>query len=306
VFSRLTKLGTGLLVLSLTTGLTMLPQVQAANSSDNVVEEFEQYQNAHQDLPIKKMVNQFLVDHAKKKKHSKDAYKNGLEKAKEIEKILEMESNDASVQSAFDDNWWKLRSGNLIESVLDADEGMDTSEILDLFDAADTARDAAEDKYPNDEMLEDAYRHFAWNHIASRDIGTSATETGTTNHEWGLLLLDPISNYYRNQYNDYIIDNYTEEEAAEMAYGDAINEISPMKADLVAIFRSSYSVFKGYLEVGNIMDLNNNYYGRYYSSTYSSYDTAFTVAKNANYLILSESSVTDTHYRKVWNNRWYY
>jgi len=43
----------------------MLPQVQAANSSDNVVEEFEQYQNAHQDLPIKKMVNQFLVDHAK-------------------------------------------------------------------------------------------------------------------------------------------------------------------------------------------------------------------------------------------------
>lgn len=145
-------------------------------------------------------------------------------------------------------------------------------------------------------MLRDAYRHFSWNYISADDIGQYETRTATINHEWGLLLLDPILNYYDDQYNEYVSQGYSD--AANMAFADATLYIPTLKYELVTISKSSYSFFKGYFDVSNIMDLHNNCYGRAYAVNQPSlgYDSAFYRAKANNELILSELSVGDYQY----------
>ncbi|WP_289141448.1 hypothetical protein [uncultured Brevibacillus sp.] len=166
------------------------------------------------------------------------------------------------------------------------------------------AKVAAKERFPKDSIAEDAYRHFSWNHIAARDIGVDKEEIGTHNHEWGVLITDPILNFYKNKYYEYLDDGYSERSAADRAYGRAVTEIPIMKSQLITIFKAKFSTFEGYLEDSFIMDFTNNHYGRDYSSRYADYDTAFTKAKSN--LILSEKSVTRSDYKKVWENRWYY
>lgn len=79
MFSRFAKVDIGILALSLTIGLTALPQVHASKKdNDTIVKEFEQYQSEHQDLSTKELVDQFLVEQAKKTKPKKDEYKKGI------------------------------------------------------------------------------------------------------------------------------------------------------------------------------------------------------------------------------------
>jgi hypothetical protein len=76
MFSRFAKVDIGILALSLTIGLTALPQVHASKKdNDTIVKEFEQYQSEHQDLSRKELGNQFLVEQVKKRNQKKMSIK---------------------------------------------------------------------------------------------------------------------------------------------------------------------------------------------------------------------------------------
>lgn len=191
---------------------------------------------------------------------------------------------------------------------MDIDEGMTETEIFKVgFTHANAARDAALVEYPNDVMLSDAFRHFSWNHMSTSDltVGKLKTRTATINHEWGLLLLNPILNYYDDQYNYYVSIN--DPDAANKAFADSTLYIPNLKHDLVIISESSFSFFKGYFSVSNIMDLHNNVYGRAYpeKEPLLDYRDAFYMAKNNNELILDEVDVNDDHFYAVWVSEWY-
>ncbi|PAD71690.1 hypothetical protein CHH67_24055, partial [Paenibacillus campinasensis] len=120
----------------------------------------------------------------------------------EAEQIVkELAGDEYSISSSdYDQYYNELRKGNYIEGVLDRDEGLSALDITKIgFIHANTAREEALKKYPNDVMLRDAYRHFTWNYIATKDVGAIKTRTATINHEWGIILLNPVLNYYNNR-----------------------------------------------------------------------------------------------------------
>lgn len=208
--------------------------------------------------------------------------------------------------SDYDDYLNQLRQGNFIEGILDLDEGLSDSEIFAVgFTYANEARSAALDAYPDDDMLADAYRHFAWNYISTLHIGQYKTRTATINHEWGILMIDPITDYFTDQYNDYVDDN--DPDAAAKAFSDAILYITNFKYQAVTLCQSSFSFFSGFFEEANIMDLHNNCYGRAYAvnNPDDGYDDSFELAKSRDELILDEDDVGSSQYQYVWQNNWY-
>jgi Holliday junction resolvase RusA-like endonuclease len=208
----------------------------------------------------------------------------------------------------YDQNKAKLRAANFMEGVLDLDEGLTSTEIYKIgVTYANQARDAALKEFPSNVMLQDAFRHFSWNYISTGGVGALKTRTATINHEWGILILEPVTNYYTNRYNTYRSQGYSDYNAANKAFSDAVAYIPDLKYQLVTICKSSYSFFKSFFTVSNIMDLHNNCYGRAYYGKMpnAGYKTAFYTAKNKGELILSESSVGDYQYKYVWQSQWY-
>lgn len=215
-------------------------------------------------------------------------------------------SSHAIILNDYDEYLNELRKGNFIEGILDVDEGLSALEIFAVgVTHANEARDAALDKYPNDVMLRDAYRHFAWNYLSTQDIGQYKTRTATINHEWGIILLDPITNYYTNQYNYYVANN--DPDAASKAFADAVLYIPILKYQLVILCQNSFSFFSSLFDESNIMDLHNNCYGRAYAVTHpdEGYDTSFQLAVQNDELILDENDVGNSEYQFVWQNEWY-
>ncbi|SEM24756.1 hypothetical protein SAMN04488688_110158 [Paenibacillus sp. cl141a] len=207
----------------------------------------------------------------------------------------------------YDQYYNELRKGNYIEGVLDRDEGLSATDIAKIgLTHANKARDEALKKYPNssDVMLRDAYRHFTWNYLSTKDVGAIKTRTATINHEWGLVLLNPVINYYNNRYNYYVGNGSGA--AGYDAFIDTTLYIPNLKFQLILVCQANIDTFKGFFDNANIMDLHNNVYGRAYAASHpSGYDSAFTSAKNAGDLILSESSVTNWNYTYVWQNNWW-
>ncbi len=202
-----------------------------------------------------------------------------------------------------------LRKGNYIEGLLNVDEGMTTVEMTLIVAHAVRAKDASKDEYPNDSMLEDAFRHFSWNHMCTSDdnIGKTKTRTATINHEWGPILVQPAINIYTRKYEDYIASGHTDQEAATRAFNSTIVAIPRFKQDTILVCEANYSFFKGIFGVSHIMDLHNNCYGRAYPASDPSLDyrEAFHKSRRAGELILDEKDVNNDHYYQVWAWDWY-
>lgn len=269
---------------------------------------------------VNKKISDIQENYRKSHRSTETERKAALEKASRIESIFNTSSigisnsqpslNTAATSSSYDSNKAKLRAGNFIEGILDDDEGMTASEIYALKKTADSARSIAASQYPKDVMLQDAYRHFTWNFISTfnSSLGINPTYIGTVNHEWGLLLLEPMTNYYDSQYQSYISDGYTSENSSVWAFSDAINYIPIMKETIVRYCKAGYSFFSGFMDASNIMDLTNNFEGRYYTFNFSAsnYKGAFDKAIKDGVIIKSESSVGDTQKRNLWNLQAYY
>ncbi|WDF51052.1 hypothetical protein PQ460_00955 [Paenibacillus sp. KACC 21273] len=220
-----------------------------------------------------------------------------------------IDNNSAQGIAANDDHdkyYNELRKGNFIEGILDIEEGLSNSQIAKIgVTHANTARSAALKRYPNNLMLADGFRHFTWNYLAARDVGAVATRTATINHEWGILLLTPATNYYSERYNYYKGKNNNAPGNAALI--DTTAYLPELKQNLVLLSKNDYSFFKGYFKKSNIMDLHNNCYGRSYAASNKpdGFDKVYSMAREKQQIILSEASVTDHNYQYVWKNNWY-
>lgn len=216
----------------------------------------------------------------------------------------------AAATSDYDSNKAKLRAANFIEAILNVEEGMSTWEIYKVgVTHANKARDEALKEFPKTDytnvMLRDAFRHFSWNNMSTKDIGAYKTRTATINHEWGILLLDPMTNYFDARYNEYVGQGYSD--AGNRALTDTVLYIPTAKYHMVSLCKGSYNFFKSFFDESNIMDLHNNCWGRAYAGNYPSlsYRDAFYRAKNNNELILAENKVTNANFDYVWRSQWY-
>lgn len=211
--------------------------------------------------------------------------------------------------ASYDQNKALLRGGNFIETILNYDEGLSNTDITRIANHSSTAKSLAAKAYPNDVMKQDALRHFSWNFLSAKNtyVGALKTRTATINHEWGLIILNPALREYDSKYTSYRKLGYSESNAASKALADTIMFIPSFKKQVVTVSKSSYSFFKGIFTVGNIMDLHNNCYGRAYASSDPGLtaEQAFNKANRSNKLILSEASVTGSHYYGVWASGWY-
>ncbi|WP_246861331.1 DNRLRE domain-containing protein [Bacillus sp. REN3] len=215
----------------------------------------------------------------------------------------------AASTSPYDAGKLKLRSGNFIETLLDTNQGLSSTNLYNIgVKYANKARDNALSKYPSSSQvwLRDAYRHFTWNHMSARAIGVKNTKIGTTNHEWGMVLINPSTSYYTKKYNEYRSKGYSQKTSADKALGNTINWIPVAKSQYITLCKSNFQFFKLFFDKSNIMDFNNNYWGRNYSGSYTSYDTAFSAARNRGVLILDETKVAEGNYKSVWSNYRYY
>lgn len=211
----------------------------------------------------------------------------------------------SSIKAVDDSNTAKLRSANFIEGILDKNEGLTLSEISTVYNLGVTATQTASNKYPNDSQIRDAYRHFIWNFNAANSLTQSKAQIATNNHEWGLILINPAIEHYSNRYLFYLNSGLNSLGAANAAMADTTNYLPALKSQKMAICDQSVSKLKTVATKGNIMDWNNNYWGRNFYKTYSSADNAFNAAKTANKLILDELKVSDTNYNTVWTNKYY-
>ena len=56
----------------------------------------------------------------------------------------------------------------------------------------------------------------------AKNISTQIARTAGNNHEWGIALLTPMTNYYTDQYNDYVNSGYNDNNAASNALADTV------------------------------------------------------------------------------------
>lgn len=217
---------------------------------------------------------------------------------------------DFYIQGEYDANKAKLRQANYIETILDLDEGLTENQIYRVgFTHANFARDKALEEFPSssDIWVRDAFRHYSWNFVSTSDssVGKNKTRIATVNHEWGILLLDGIVNYYDSQYSNYINNGSSEYDAANGAFIDATLWITEFKYQMTLICKANYSVFKGFFSKGNIMDLINNVWGRSgpERNPGKTYKESFYIDQNN--LVQNEDWVGDYQYNQVWQNEWY-
>lgn len=220
----------------------------------------------------------------------------------DFEQMFQESSKDSFKERSFEYN--DLRRGNGIELVLDLDEGLDMKDIAKIgVTIAGKARNEATEKYPDDLMLRDAFRHFTWNYLGANEIGVKKTRTATINHEWGMLILSPVKKYLSETYEDYKKDGYSTKRAKQKAVAKTMRFIPDFKDKTIRICKKNYKFFKGIFSGSNIMDLHNNCYGRAYSKKVKDdYEKAFKKAKSD--LILDED-VSNSEYKYLYDSEWY-
>lgn len=233
------------------------------------------------------------------------------EKAKRIIELYSQNFSDGniSVRSDYDNGQAQLRAGNLIELTLDIDEGISETTALRAIALASSAKSTAQRDFPN---TWDSAQHFIWNYKMTDTYNALTARTIGINHEWGMIMIQPMINHYNSEYEDRIDAGESESDASSGALADTILYIPEFKYLATILTQNSYEFFQGLFSADNIMDLWNNCYGRAYAGyNYSSASAAYTAAKNAGELIIDGSgtvmaaNVTSDHYYCVWDWDWY-
>lgn len=230
------------------------------------------------------------------------------------ERIIELSklsfaTENNSYRSDYDENKALLRAGNLIELTLDIDEGISETTAVRAIALASTAKSIATSNFPN---FWDSGQHFIWNYNMTETFGKTTARTVGINHEWGIKMVVPMTNYYDSSYSDRIAAGETEHDASSGALVDTMFYIPEFKYIATTIMPQSYEFFCSFFDSDNIMDFWNNCYGRAYGErSYSSAISAYTAAKNAGELIVDTSgenrsgNVTSNHFYNVWDWDWY-
>lgn len=239
-------------------------------------------------------------------KKNKNVTQADYAKAEAIIDIYYKNNNNGNVptRSDYDEGAAQLRTGNLIELTLDIDEGLSEWSALNAILLANSAKTEAQNNFPN---TLDSARHFIWNYKMTDTYNALTARTVGINHEWGIIMIDPMITHYNLEYNDRINAGYSESDASSGALVDTILYIPEFKYLTVTLMENSYDFFAAMFSNDCIMDFWNNCYGRAYAQeNYSSAVAAYTAAKNAGELILSSSNVSYNHKWSVWSWDWYW
>lgn len=218
--------------------------------------------------------------------------------------------NVVSLTAIFDDNWWQLRYGNLIEFTLDLEEGLSTSAISNCLAISTSSENTARNNFPS---YWDSAQHFNWNFNLTRTYSKQTARTIGNNHEWGIAMIDPMINHFEADYDDYIAAGYSQNDASSQALADTIVYMPVFKYDAVSIMQSSYAFYDSFFTDESLMDFWNNCYGRAYPERgYTSAVTAYNYsAFTANELVLDGPSgnmaanLTSTQKQSIWSWDWY-
>ena len=219
--------------------------------------------------------------------------------------------NFSSTRASFDDNWYKLRYGNLIELTLDLDEGISNSVALDCLNLSRTAETEAKNNFSN---YQDSAQHFIWNFKMTVSQSKTIARTIGNNHEWGIAMINPMLTYHERMYNQYIQEGYSENEAANKALAKTVFYIPQFKYDTVCIMQASYDFFNGFFTDESKMDFWNNCYGRAYPEKgYTSGVVAFRYsAFTKRELVLDgtgsgnmAANLTENQKQSIWSWDWY-
>lgn len=226
----------------------------------------------------------------------------------QVKDIIQQQEQNRSAAKKVDDDYKKnsilLRTGNVIEFSLNAAEGMTNKQQATAVNQGSVAKNLSEDQYPKDDNLQDAYRHYSWNWLMSKNLNKNKARTAANNHEWGLILIDPVLKIYEQKYTLYISQGKTVSKAAAAALVDALAYAPNAKSSVISQVRNNYSKFKTFFTNDNIMDLVNNCYGR---AAYpaKSYFSGFINDLDSGNLIKAASKVKDDHKYLVWSSDWY-
>ena len=216
---------------------------------------------------------------------------------------------EATVASSFDDNWVKLRYGNLIELTLDLNEGISETVVLSCTNISRDAEDVARNNFSDNQ---DSAQHFIWNFMMTDEQDKMTARTVAINHEWGISMITPMLNCYEDAYNKYIGKGYSENSASNKAIAETITYIPEFKYDAVCIMEKSYEFFEKFFTNDCIMDLWNNCYGRAYPEKgYTDEVKAFKESAFVKKELILDGknsmaeNVTTTHKKHVWSTDWY-
>lgn len=225
------------------------------------------------------------------------------------DEVNSQSDNPIATRSGFDENWQKLRYGNLIELTLDYDEGITNLVALNCTLLSRSAEQEAKDNFPN---YWDSGQHFMWNFMMADEESKSTARTIANNHEWGISMIEPMLNHFESAYDEYIADGYNENDASSKALADTIVYMPIFKYDAVCVIEASYDFFKYFFSEESIMDFWNNCYGRAYPEKgYTSAVAAFNYsAFTADELVLDgensmAENLTEGHINSVWSWDWY-
>lgn len=245
-----------------------------------------------------------------------DAYRDSYVPTEEdymaADKILELYrenfTEEYQTNSGFDDNWWLLRTGNLIEFTLDLDEGVNAIESAAMVALAEEAKESAQKNFS---AYWDSAQHFMWNFKMRNQYNGTKARTIGVNHEWGIAMINDMTNYFESCYDDYVADGYSDKDASDKALADTILYMPRFKYDSVSIMEASFDYFDYYFSDDSMMDFWNNCYGRAYTTPQYTAESAYRYsAFTAKELILdgknsTAENLTSEHKNNIWAWDWY-
>lgn len=265
--------------------------------------------NANTEIEYDKILNEMIRTRIETYIPTEEDYTKAQDILAIYEQVNSSLDGNIATLSGFDENWQKLRYGNLIELSLDYDEGITNLVAARCFVLSRNAEKEAKDNFPN---YWDSAQHFMWNFMMADEESKNTARTIANNHEWGIAMIKPMLNYFESKYDKYIADGYSENDASSKALADTIVYMPVFKYDAVCVIEASYDFFKKFFSEESIMDLWNNCYGRAYP------EKGYTNAVNAfNYAAFTKGEIVldgkksmaenlaERHIKSVWEWDWY-
>lgn len=277
------------------------PGQENSQASEIAIQYSDALADGNFDEVLTQMVESYLSDYTPSEKE--------YSYAENVIKLYRENFDDGiHMASGFDDNWYQLRYGNLIEFTLDLDEGITATEATAMIAMASSAKDSAKKNFPD---YWDSAQHFMWNFKMRNGYSGTKARTVGINHEWGISMINTMLNTYESAYDDYIAEGYTDKRASDKALADTIVYMPQFKYDAVSIMKASRKFFESFFSDESMMDFWNNCYGRAYLESQYTAESAFRhSAFTAKELVLDgknsmAENLTSDHVYSIWSWDWY-
>lgn len=197
------------------------------------------------------------------------------------------------------EEFFAFRKDNVIEYFLNREDGISHFEMVKCVYTAYVTTIEAANKYPDNPMLEDAYKHYTWNYESTRLIGAEKTKLITDNHEIALSIRGRVDETFDSFLNEFEKEGgFLKLVAMPKAMIATINILPSIRSGVVADSRNADpSSVRDYYSSATIMDFYNNEVGRGDSLAYPdvSRSDAFKMRSSSNTIVLTYENLNDMY-----------